>query len=75
MTTKLLELGCELGQGLCFSKPTAIEGIEELLRARHMLAARDAELTSSRPQASSSVRVRRSPSGGAADSSPFDSSW
>ncbi len=43
---KLLELGCELGQGFYFSKPLAIEGIEDLLRSRHMLAARDAELTS-----------------------------
>jgi diguanylate cyclase (GGDEF)-like protein/PAS domain S-box-containing protein len=43
---KLLELRCELGQGFYFSKPLPIEGVEELLRARHMLAARDAELTS-----------------------------
>jgi diguanylate cyclase (GGDEF)-like protein/PAS domain S-box-containing protein len=43
---KLLELNCELGQGYYFSKPLPIEGVEELLRARHMLAARDAELTS-----------------------------
>ena len=28
---KLLELGCELGQGFYFSKPLAIEGIEDLL--------------------------------------------
>jgi diguanylate cyclase (GGDEF)-like protein/PAS domain S-box-containing protein len=43
---KLLELRCELGQGYYFSRPLPIEGVEELLRARHMLAARDAELTS-----------------------------
>jgi EAL domain-containing protein (putative c-di-GMP-specific phosphodiesterase class I) len=43
---KLLELRCELGQGYYFSPPLPIEGVEELLRARHMLAARDAELTS-----------------------------
>jgi diguanylate cyclase (GGDEF)-like protein/PAS domain S-box-containing protein len=43
---KLLELQCELGQGYYFSRPLPIEGVEELLRARHMLAARDAELTS-----------------------------
>ncbi|HWL90122.1 MAG TPA: EAL domain-containing protein [Actinomycetota bacterium] len=43
---KLLELHCELGQGYYFSKPLPIEGVVELLRARHMLAARDAELTS-----------------------------
>jgi diguanylate cyclase (GGDEF)-like protein/PAS domain S-box-containing protein len=43
---KLLELHCELGQGYYFSKPLPIEGVEELLRARHMLAARDAELSS-----------------------------
>jgi diguanylate cyclase (GGDEF)-like protein/PAS domain S-box-containing protein len=43
---KLLELRCELGQGYYFSRPLPIDGVEELLRARHMLAARDAELTS-----------------------------
>jgi diguanylate cyclase (GGDEF)-like protein/PAS domain S-box-containing protein len=43
---KLLELHCELGQGFYFSKPLPFEGVEELLRARHMLATRDAELTS-----------------------------
>ncbi|MDQ4109179.1 MAG: EAL domain-containing protein [Actinomycetota bacterium] len=43
---KLLELHCELGQGFYFSQPLPIEGVEELLRARHMLATRDAELTS-----------------------------
>ena len=43
---KLLELQCELGQGYYFSRPLPIDGVEELLRARHMLAARDAELTS-----------------------------
>jgi diguanylate cyclase (GGDEF)-like protein/PAS domain S-box-containing protein len=43
---KLLELRCELGQGYYFSKPLPIEEVEELLRTRHMLAARDAELTS-----------------------------
>jgi EAL domain-containing protein (putative c-di-GMP-specific phosphodiesterase class I) len=43
---KLLELQCELGQGFYFSKPLPIDGVEELLRARRMLATRDAELTS-----------------------------
>ncbi len=43
---KLLELHCELGQGFYFSQPLPIEGVKELLRARHMLATRDAELTS-----------------------------
>jgi diguanylate cyclase (GGDEF)-like protein/PAS domain S-box-containing protein len=43
---KLLELRCELGQGYYFSRPLPIDGVEELLRARHMLATRDAELTS-----------------------------
>ncbi|HUF58242.1 MAG TPA: hypothetical protein VMR89_01980 [Actinomycetota bacterium] len=39
MTTKLLELRCELGQGYYFSRPVPIEGAEELLRARDMVAA------------------------------------
>ena len=43
---KLLALSCELGQGYYFARPLPIEGVEELLRARHMLAARDAELSS-----------------------------
>jgi diguanylate cyclase (GGDEF)-like protein/PAS domain S-box-containing protein len=42
---KLLELRCELGQGFYFSRPLPIEGVEELLRTRRMLAARDAELS------------------------------
>jgi diguanylate cyclase (GGDEF)-like protein/PAS domain S-box-containing protein len=42
---KLLELRCELGQGYYFSRPLPVEGLEELLRARRMLAARDAELS------------------------------
>jgi diguanylate cyclase (GGDEF)-like protein/PAS domain S-box-containing protein len=41
---KLLELGCELGQGFYFSKPLTLEGVLELLRARRDLASRDAEL-------------------------------
>jgi diguanylate cyclase (GGDEF)-like protein/PAS domain S-box-containing protein len=43
---KLLELGCELGQGFYFSEPLALEGALELLRTRRVLASRDAELTS-----------------------------
>jgi EAL domain-containing protein (putative c-di-GMP-specific phosphodiesterase class I) len=42
---KLLELGCELGQGYYFSKPVPIEEIDELLRNRAELAERDAQLT------------------------------
>ena len=41
---KLLELGCELGQGFYFSRPVTIEGVHELLRTRSELASRDAEL-------------------------------
>jgi EAL domain-containing protein (putative c-di-GMP-specific phosphodiesterase class I) len=41
---KLLELGCELGQGFYFSKPLTLEGVLELLSARRDLAGRDAEL-------------------------------
>ena len=41
---KLLELGCELGQGFYFSKPLTMEGVLELLRVRRDLASRDAEL-------------------------------
>jgi diguanylate cyclase (GGDEF)-like protein len=43
---KLLELGCELGQGYYFSKPVPIEEIDELLLTRAELADRDAQLTS-----------------------------
>ena len=43
---KLLELGCELGQGFYFSKPVPIEEIDELLLTRAELADRDAQLTS-----------------------------
>jgi EAL domain-containing protein (putative c-di-GMP-specific phosphodiesterase class I) len=43
---KLLELGCELGQGFYFSPPLSLEGAQELLRTRRVLASRDAELTS-----------------------------
>jgi diguanylate cyclase (GGDEF)-like protein len=42
---RLLELGCELGQGFYFSKPLPAEDIEELLEARIQLEARDPELT------------------------------
>jgi diguanylate cyclase (GGDEF)-like protein/PAS domain S-box-containing protein len=42
---KLLELGCELGQGYYFSQPVPIEEIDDLLRARADLAERDAQLT------------------------------
>jgi diguanylate cyclase (GGDEF)-like protein/PAS domain S-box-containing protein len=41
---KLLELGCELGQGFYFSRPLTIDGVHELLRTRSELASRDAEL-------------------------------
>ena len=41
---KLLELGCELGQGFYFSRPITIDGVHELLRTRAELASRDAEL-------------------------------
>jgi EAL domain-containing protein (putative c-di-GMP-specific phosphodiesterase class I) len=43
---KLLELGCELGQGFYFSPPLSLEDAQELLRTRRVLASRDAELTS-----------------------------
>jgi diguanylate cyclase (GGDEF)-like protein/PAS domain S-box-containing protein len=43
---KLLELNCELGQGFYFSEPLTLEGAQELLRNRRILASRDAELTS-----------------------------
>jgi diguanylate cyclase (GGDEF)-like protein/PAS domain S-box-containing protein len=41
---KLLALSCELGQGFYFAKPMPIEGIDELLHARQVLAAREREL-------------------------------
>ena len=41
---KLLALSCELGQGFYFAKPMPIEGIDELLHARQLLAAREREL-------------------------------
>ena len=43
---QLLELKCELGQGYYFAKPLTIEGVQELLSARRVLAARDSELSS-----------------------------
>jgi diguanylate cyclase (GGDEF)-like protein len=43
---RLLELRCELGQGFYFSEPLSFEGVEDLLRAREVLAGRDAELRS-----------------------------
>jgi diguanylate cyclase (GGDEF)-like protein/PAS domain S-box-containing protein len=43
---KLLELNCELGQGYYFSEPLTLDGAQELLRNRRILASRDAELTS-----------------------------
>jgi diguanylate cyclase (GGDEF)-like protein/PAS domain S-box-containing protein len=43
---KLLELNCELGQGYYFSEPLTLEGAQELLQNRRLLASRDAELTS-----------------------------
>jgi diguanylate cyclase (GGDEF)-like protein/PAS domain S-box-containing protein len=43
---KLLDLKCDLGQGFYFAKPLPMEGIDELLAARKMLATRDAELSS-----------------------------
>ena len=41
---KLLALSASSGQGFYFAKPMPIEGIDELLHARQVLAAREREL-------------------------------
>jgi diguanylate cyclase (GGDEF)-like protein/PAS domain S-box-containing protein len=43
---KLLDLHCDLGQGYYFAKPLSIDGIDELLAARSVLAGREHEITS-----------------------------